>query len=79
MLTILPGWVITQVGPGLDPQYTRADFGPEAVGSSPTAYKCHDSVFPNDEQGRTLPQQNLFQKKSVLFKENAKTFFGYYM
>ena len=29
---ILPGWTVTRVGPGLHPQYTRADFGQEAVG-----------------------------------------------
>ena len=25
-------------------------------GCSPTAHKCHDSMSPNDEKGRTLPQ-----------------------
>ena len=30
--TILPGWRATRVGPGLHPQYTRAQFAGEAVG-----------------------------------------------
>ena len=56
-LTILPGWVITRVGPGLTPQYTRAPECGEAVGCSPTAHKCHDSMIPYDRKERTLPQQ----------------------
>ena len=44
------------MGSGLSPQYTRAHFGGEAVGCSPTAHKCHDSMSPNDDKGRTLPQ-----------------------
>ena len=42
------------VGPGLNPQYTRAHFGGEAVGCSPAAHKCHDSMSATDEKGRTL-------------------------
>ena len=50
----LPGWVITRVGPGLSPQCTRAHFGGEAVGCSPTAHKCHDSMSPNDYKGADI-------------------------
>ena len=35
---ILPGWRCHTGGPGRYPQYTRADFGPEAVGSSYTKH-----------------------------------------
>ena len=35
--TTLPGWSITRVGPSQHPQYTRADFGQQAVGGSLTA------------------------------------------
>ena len=38
------GGVITRVGPGQNPQYTRALFGGEAVGCSPTSK--HTTMSP---------------------------------
>ena len=43
-LTILPGWVITRVGLSQNPQYTRAHFGGEAAGCSPTPQ--HTTMCP---------------------------------
>ena len=45
---ILPGWGATRVGPGQYPQYTRAPFGEEAVGSSPH----RDHRTPQESQTR---------------------------
>ena len=41
-LTILPGWVVTRVSPGQNPQYTRAHFGGKAVGSSLTLQRTNN-------------------------------------
>ena len=52
-----PAWVGHHTaGPSRNPQHTRAHFGGEAVGSSPTAHKCHGSTSPSDDKGRTLRQ-----------------------
>ena len=54
----------TRVGPGLHPQYTRADYGQEAVGgpkNSTTAVQVnvqhkHDVQEPNDAPDRARPE-----------------------
>ena len=51
--TILPGWRATRVGPGQYPQYTRALYGGEAVGSSPSETTEHTCVTSNE------PNRNL--------------------
>ena len=51
--TTLPGWRATRVGPGQYPQYTRALYGGEAVGSSPSETTEHTSVTSNE------PNRNL--------------------
>ena len=53
MAHLLPGWVITRVAPGQSPQYTRAHFGGEAVGCSPTPQ--HD----NNESKKTQHDNNM--------------------
>ena len=51
LITILPGWVITRVGLGQNPQYTRAHFGGEAVGCSPTPHVARRNPRPRRRQG----------------------------
>ena len=59
-LTILLGWVITRVGPGQNPQYTRAHLGGEAVGCSPTPQ--HTTMSP--EKRNTITTK--FEEKIVV-------------
>ena len=44
---------ITRVGPGQFPQYTRADFGQEAVGSSPHR-GSQDDLHKTDDEPNSL-------------------------
>ena len=50
--TILPGWTTTRGCPGLHPQYTRADFGQEAVGGP------NNSTSPTQRQGVKLEREH---------------------
>ena len=54
-----PAWVrITRVGPGQNPQYTRAHFGGQAVGCSPTPQ--HTTMSPRKRNTITTKIQNKY-------------------
>ena len=57
-LPSFPGWVITRVGPGQNPQHTRAHFGGEAVGCAPTPR--HTTMSPRKRNTITSVSLLLF-------------------
>ena len=69
--TVLPGWVITQVGSGQLRQYTRAHYGGKAVGgstalSSPKLQQQHRSrVVKGETSARKEKWENVFSGKQL--------------
>ena len=67
-LTILPGWVVTRVSPGQNPQYTRAaHFGGKAVGCSLALQ--HTTMSPRKRNTITTC---LEKNRNMRLKENER-------
>ena len=61
---------VTRVGSGQHPQYTRADFGPEAVGSS--VHKCNDQRAHHSLRDTTVAQKKNIYIKAIQKKRKMK-------
>ena len=65
------------MGPGRYPQYTRADFGPEAVGSSVHNHYTSPKVKPYGRvQSRKIAKLVSIQMRMTSFGRNVSSFFG---
>ena len=62
--TILFGWVITRVGPGQNPQYTRAHFGGGGCGL-PTNSTTHNNVPKKTQRNNNMVAEQVLRDLSV--------------